>query len=399
MIIRRIDTRRERREKKRVAAYCRVSTLLDAQQDSLETQTEYYSGKIRNNPDWEFAGIYSDERSGTDAKHRVGFQNLLKDAQDGKVDIILVKSISRFARNAADCLITLKILTSQGVKVIFEKEHIDSSDPSCFLYLSLMAAIAEDESRSISENIAWTNRQKVERGEYKLGSNRIMGYDSVDGTLVPNGDAPVIRFIFESFAAGVGYREISRRLELLGKHPMRSQRPFTASQLRAIVRNETYVGDKLLQKQAPKDFITKRPKKNVAYKSNYLWNDHEGIVSRELWDKVQERVKKDDDEVAQGIRRSGQCKNEMYGKVVCGCCGSFYRRRMLPTGRKVDGKIERHPVWMCAERVKGAKGNGCKNRNVREENLIEAFKAGAECITVKETGFVRKQALKQKIGE
>lgn len=391
MRIRRIDTHRDRREKKRVAAYCRVSTLLDEQQDSLENQTTYYSHLIRNNNEWEFAGIYSDERSGTESKHRIGFQNLIKDAQDGKVDIILVKSISRFARNAVDCLETLKILSSQGVRVIFEKEHIDSSDPTCFMYLSLMAAIAEDESRSISENTAWTNRQKVERGEYNLGNNRIMGYDSVDGTLVPNTDAPVIRFIFESFASGLGYHEISRRLELLGKHRMRSDKPFTASQLRAMLRNETYVGDKLLQKQAPKDFLTKRPKKNVAYKSNYLWDDHEGIVSRELWNQVQERVKKDAEEVAQGIRRSGNCDHELYGKVSCGWCGSWYRRRMVPTGRKVDGKIERHPVWMCADRVKGKEGNGCKGRNVNEEELLEAFGENVERVTVIDKGFIKKK--------
>lgn len=302
MQIIRIETLREQRNKKRVAAYCRVSTLLEAQQDSLENQTAYYTKKIQTNPEWEFAGIYSDERSGTSAKHREGFCQLVRDAVDGKVDIILVKSISRFARNAADCLTTLKILDSHGVRVLFEKERINSSDPTCFMYLSLMAAIAEDESRSISENIAWTNRKKVAQGKYNLGNNRIMGYDSVDGKLVPNKDASAIRLIFTLYAQGLSYGGISRRLEAMGVHRMRSKKPFTASALRSIVRNETYVGDKQLQKQPPRDFITKRPKKNAAFVSNYLVDDHEPIISRELWAAAQKRVKQDNDTAAQRRR-------------------------------------------------------------------------------------------------
>lgn len=370
MKITKIAAKREQHAKMKVAAYCRVSTLLDAQQDSLETQTVYYKRYIQANPEWEFVGIYSDERSGTSTKLREGFQAVVQEALDGKIDIILVRSVSRFARNVVDCLKTLKNLDGQGVRVIFEKEHIDSSDPTCFFYLSLMAALAEDESRSISENIAWTKRQKVERGEYNLGNNRIMGYDSVNGKLVPNADAPMIRFVFESYSEGLGLTEISRRLEMLQMGRMRSKKRFTAEQIKYILRNETYVGDKLLQKQAPRDFLTKKPQKNVEYKSNYLTDDHEGIVSRELWDKVQTRLDKTKADAANGLKRCGKRpENDLFGRIFCGCCGAPYRRKKVPTGRKVDGVNEYRFVWVCRERMKGKNGNGCMGRYVREEEL------------------------------
>ena len=183
--------------KKRVAAYCRVSTLLEEQEDSFETQVSYYTGYIEAHDDWEFAGIYSDEKSGTKAENRPGFQKLIADALNGKVDYILVKSISRFSRNIVDCQRYARQLHGNGVDVYFEKEHLDTADPSCSMMFSFLSAIAQDESRSISENVKWSYRERFKRGEYNLGNNRILGYDSVDGKLVPNKDARVVEIIYE----------------------------------------------------------------------------------------------------------------------------------------------------------------------------------------------------------
>ena len=174
---------RERdQHKARVAAYCRVSTTLENQEDSYEEQVRYYTGYIQANEDWEFAGIYSDEKSGTKASNRDGFQNLIRDAIDGKVDRILVKSVSRFSRNMVECQKYVKILKGNGVDVRFEKENLDTADPSCTMMFSFLAAIAQDESRSISENVKWAYRERFKRGEYNLGNNRILGYDSVDAS-------------------------------------------------------------------------------------------------------------------------------------------------------------------------------------------------------------------------
>ena len=188
--------------KKRVAAYCRVSTLLEEQEDSFETQVSYYTGYIEAHDDWEFAGIYSDEKSGTKAENRPGFQKLIADALNGKVDYILVKSISRFSRNIVDCQRYARQLHGNGVDVYFEKEHLDTADPSCSMMFSFLSAIAQDESRSISENVKWSYRERFRRGEYNLGNNRILGYDSVDGKLVPNKDARVVEIIYELYLEG-----------------------------------------------------------------------------------------------------------------------------------------------------------------------------------------------------
>ena len=188
--------------KKRVAAYCRVSTKLEEQEESYELQRQYYEKYIRANAEWEFAGIYSDEKSGTKVKNRPGFQKLIKDALAGDVDYILVKSISRFSRNIVDCQKYVNLLHGNGVDIHFDKENIDTADPSCSMILSFLSAIAQDESRSISENVRWGYRERFKRGEYNLGNNHIRGYDTVDGKLVPNEEAASIKLIYQMYIEG-----------------------------------------------------------------------------------------------------------------------------------------------------------------------------------------------------
>ena len=352
--------------KKRVAAYCRVSTLLEEQEESFETQVSYYRGLIEANDDWEYSGIYSDEKSGTKAENRPGFQKLIRDALDGKVDLILCKSISRFSRNIVDCQRYVKLLSGNGVDVRFEKENLDTANPSCSMMLSFLSAIAQDESRSISENVRWAYRERFKRGEYNLGNNRILGYDSVDGKLVPNQDADAVRLIYTLYLEGKSIEEIRRLLADYGVLT-RKGTLISHNDVLYILKNETYRGDKLLQKQPPKDFLTKKPDKRARYESFYLEGDHEAIVEPVMWDAVQEKLKQKK-EVESAVGHRGGQPHFLYGLIFCGDCGAPMTRRTLT--EYGGGKYK---AWTCRERHKGRKGNGCTMRTIRETDLIAAI--------------------------
>ena len=352
--------------KKRVAAYCRVSTLLEEQEDSFETQVSYYKSFIEANDEWEFAGIYSDEKSGTKAENRAGFQKLIRDALDGKVDYILCKSISRFSRNIVDCQHYVKLLHGNGVDVRFEKENLDTASPSCSMMLSFLSAIAQDESRSISENVRWAYRERFKRGEYNLGNNRILGYDCVDGKLVPNQDADAVRLIYTLYLEGKNIEEIRR---LLADYGVRTRKGTLISHndILYILKNETYRGDKLLQKQPPKDFLTKKPDKRAHYESFYLEGDHEAIVEPVMWDAVQEKLKQKK-EIESAVGHRGGQPHFLYGLIFCAECGAPMTRRTL---RGYDGA--NYKAWTCRERHKGRKGNGCTCRTIRETDLLASI--------------------------
>lgn len=349
--------------KKRVAAYCRVSTLLEEQEDSFETQVSYYRSFIEANEDWEFAGIYSDEKSGTKAENRGGFQKLIRDALDGRVDYILCKSISRFSRNIVDCQKYVKLLHGNGVDVRFEKENLDTANPSCSMMLSFLSTIAQDESRSISENVRWGYRERFKRGEYNLGNNRILGYDCVDGKLVPNQYAEGVRTIYELYLEGQPVESIRRLLSDVGVVTKKGT-PLSHHDILYILQNETYRGDKLLQKQPPKDFLTKKPDKSKPHESAYLENDHEAIVEPKVWDAVQEKIKKNMD-LMEAVGHLGGRPHFLYGKIFCADCGSPMTRRTFTGYKGVKNK-----VWVCRDRQLGRKGNGCMMRTVRETDLI-----------------------------
>lgn len=358
--------------KKRVAAYCRVSTTLDEQEESYEAQLSYYTRLIQAHDDWDFAGVYSDEKSGVKASNRPGFQRLIKDALNGKVDYILVKSISRFSRNIVDCQKYANLLHGNGVDIHFDKENLDTAEPSCSMMFSFLSAIVQDESRSISENVRWGYRERFKRGEYNLGNNRILGYDCVDGKLVPNQDADAVRMIFHMYIEGKSIEEIRRLLTDYGIRTKKGQ-PLSHNNIMYILQNETYMGDKLLQKQPPKNFLTKKPDGRVPYESNYLENDHEAIVDRKVWDTVQEIIRQKK-AVTVAVGRIGGRPHFLYGKLFCGECGEPMTRRTLngPKGIK-------HKVWTCRGRHEGRKGNGCKLRTVKEDFLLQTIGDSIGC--------------------
>lgn len=278
--------------KKRVAAYCRVSTLQEQQEESFETQKRYYTELIRKAQDWELVKVYADRRSATGTKNRTGFREMLADAEDRKLDIVLCKSVSRFARNVVDCQKYTQRFRTLGITIVFEEQNIRTDDPTCDFILSMMSAIAQDESCSISKNVQMSYENRFKRGEYMLGNRRILGYDCVEGKLVPNREAWIVRELFRRFLEGQTCRQIADVLAEMGAKTLRGKERFSEGTLRYMLTNETYVGDKCLQKQPPCDYLTKRPDRNRAYTSNYLKDDHEAIIERETWNKVQRRMGK-----------------------------------------------------------------------------------------------------------
>lgn len=349
-----------RREKLHVAVYCRVSTKKEEQEDSLEAQRMAYTGRIGLRSDWMLADVYSDSISGLSAEKRPAFMRMIQDAMDGKIDRILCKSISRFSRNVAECKKYTDLLRNRNITVEFEKEHISTDDPTCSFIFSLMSAIAENESRSISENVKWGIRERVKRGEYNLGNNRILGYDSVKGKLVPNKDAEVVKTIFALYLEGRSIEEIRR---LIGAQT-RSGRPISHSNILYILTNETYKGDKLLQKTHPKDLITKRPDPTVPFESSYLTGDHEAIVEKKLWDAVQQKIE-ENKKLEEAVGHRGGQPHFLYGKLFCGDCGSPMTRRTVNGVGGVKCK-----TWVCRGRYLGKRGNECRMRNVKEDELL-----------------------------
>jgi len=285
---------------------------------------------------------------------------MMADAADGKIDLILCKSIPRFSRNVVDCRRYTDRLKEQNVFVRFEKENVNTSDFIAEFVFNLLSAVAQGESRSISDNIRWAHQERIKRGEYNLGNNRILGYDTVDGKLVPNADAWIVQEIFRRFVAGEGYQEIIRGIKTLGAKPLRGETFYPAT-VRRMLKNETYVGDKLLQKNAPTDFFTKRSDKSLDYESFYMKDDHEGLVSREVWDKAQEILSAQEAETKAGIHRKGKEHHVLYGKVFYGECGAPFVRRTF--GNKATGSYK---AWYCREKLKGGK---CTSKIIRETVL------------------------------
>lgn len=352
--------------RKRVAAYCRVSTMESSQEESYETQKDYYETFIRCHDDWDFAGIYADQGiSGTSAEKRPQFMACIKDAIEGKIDLILVKSISRFSRNIVDCQSYVEKLKSYGVEVYFEKENLSTMDPTSGMIFSLMGLIAQSESESISQNVKWAIQERYKKGEYTIGSNQVLGYSrGEDGRPIPNEDAWIIRFIFQKFSDGENIVQISQELENMGVRN-RNGKPLSRSTIQYILRNEAYVGDKRLNKITPVNFLTHE--KEEKREEIYVKDGHTPIIDRELWDKVQKML--DDRAVpeAAGTRFVAGQSHFLRGRIFCGECGAPYVRRKRPIFK--DYKTVGHfYIWKCKTRWDG---KNCRNRIIKEDELLK----------------------------
>ena len=341
---------------KRVAAYARVSTMKDAQENSFQSQQEYFTEYIQRHPGWVFAGMYADDGiSGLSIRKRDGFNSMVTDALDGKIDLILTKSLSRFARNTVDALTTIRSLKAAGVAVYFQKENINTMDSTGEFLITLMSSFAEEESRSISENVTWAVRHRYAQGIYHL-PGLLLGYQrSQDGEIqVDEAGARVVRFIYLLALAGKSSTDICRILMDYGIPSPGQGHRWEPHTVRSILKNEKYMGDAILQKEITVDFLTKTRKPNEGEAPQYyVENGHPGIVSKSVWQEVQATW-------TDASRRN--CTfSPIANKIICGDCGGRYGRKTW------HSTTYRDAVWECNGKKAGR--TKCKCRHIYTEEL------------------------------
>ena len=353
------------REKKRVAAYARVSMQSERMLHSLSAQVSYYSGLIQKNSDWEYAGVYADDFiSGTNTVKRDEFKRMLADCEAGKIDIILTKSISRFARNTVDLLETVRHLKDLGVEVRFEKERIRSMDGDGELMLTILASFAQEESRSISDNVKWGIRKRMQNG-IPNGHFRIYGYrwEGDELVIVPE-EAEVVKRIFRNFLDGKSRLETERELADEGITTRDGCR-WGDSNIKVVLTNVTYTGNLLLQKEFISDPISKQRKKNRGELPQYYVEDtHPAIIDKATFDFVQEEMAR--------RRELGALANKSLntscftGKIKCPYCGQSY----MHNKRVKNGNIQEY--WNCGSKKKKKKGAGCPvGGTINHKNMVK----------------------------
>ena len=302
----------------RVAAYCRVSTDSDEQSGSYEAQIEHYTNKIQTTFGWSLAGIYADDGiSATSMLKREQFNKMISDCHAGKVDLVITKSISRFARNTVDCLKTIRELKELNLPVVFEKENINTMESSGELLITIMASLSQQESQSISQNVKMGIQYRFQQGKVRVNHSRFLGYTkdpTTGGLVIEDKEAAVVRRIYRDFLDGAGFAEIARALEEDFVPNGAGNLKWHPTNVKQILQNEKYVGDALLQKTVTTDFLSKRRVKNDgSVQQYYVEGDHPAIIPRPVFEAVQEEIE----------GRAGQrgTKHYLTGRVICEECG------------------------------------------------------------------------------
>ena len=348
--------------RRRVAAYARVSSGKDAMLQSLSAQISYYNKYIQQRGDWEFAGIYADEAITGTKDVRAEFQRMLTDCRDGKIDMIITKSITRFARNTVILLKTVRELKLLGVDVFFERENIHSISADGEFMLTLLASYAQEESRSVSENQKWRIQKMFEQGRPNTG--RMLGYRLVDGKLhiIPE-EAEIVKTIFADYLSGMGLNAITKKLNDTHIRTMAGG-AWGKSTLYRILRNEKYTGNMLLQKTYRLDHISKKTITNRGEMPMYhVIDSHEAIIDKEIFDRVRHEIEL---RVVKHCRKPQERKCYPFTSMIqCGLCGMSYRRKIASAGSKYE-----KPVWICATfNVQGK--DSCGSQQIPESILIQ----------------------------
>lgn len=367
----------------RVAAYCRVSTEEEEQQSSYEAQCTYYTDKIMTNPEWTMAGIFADEGiSGTSTKNRDDFNRMIRRCRQKKIDLILTKSISRFARNTLDSLKYIRALKGMGIGIIFEKENINTLETDTELIITFMSAFAQSESESISANVRWGKKQAMKEGKVNSPISRLYGYgmsDSGELVIVP-GQAEIVKQIFTRIMAGDSLRMIRDALNA-DSIPAKGGKEWRESTVRGIITNEKYCGDVLMQKTFTQDCINKKVIKNTGQLPMYLiQNNHPGIVSRETYQAVQAELarrsagKSPSRKNAPTGRSCYTSKYALSERVFCGECGTRYQR--CSWHRKNGVRV----VWRCVSRVEYGSRYCYQSPTMPEEPLQQAIMAAINSV-------------------
>ncbi|MFI3175483.1 MAG: recombinase family protein [Bacillota bacterium] len=419
-----VETQVKTAEKlKNVVAYCRVSTVLEDQENSYETQIAYYRKLIHETKGWRLAGIYADHgKSATDITKRDDFNAMMNDCMRGSVDLVLTKSISRFARNTVDALQSIRKLKDKGIPVIFEKEGINTMESAGELLLTILSSQAQEESRNISMNTQWGVTRKFENGQAVVNHNRFLGYtknEEGELVIVPE-EAEIIRRIYRDYLSGLSLLGIARSLEKDGILTVTGKQKWDTSVICRILSNEKHCGDLLLQKTVTVDYLTHKRTKNIGQeKQYYIEDNHEAIIPKALflevqaekarrrifWGKTGEKKSKEEEKVQTAIEEQQRVvkkeakkyssKYALSSIIFCGECGHKYQRKMW----LVQG--EKEPVWRCHDRLKhGAKSCCTHSLTIKESDLHRAVMQAMSEINLNENYIdIFKQNMKNVVGE
>lgn len=351
--------------KRKVAGYARVSTDSEEQQTSYAAQVSYYTQYIQKRADWEFVNVYTDQGiSATNTKHRSGFNQMIADALDGKIDLIVTKSVSRFARNTVDSLTTVRKLKEKGVEVYFEKEQIYTLDSKGELFITIMSSLAQEESRSISENVTWGQRKRMADGKVTMPYGRFLGYRKGEDGLpevVPE-EAEVVRLIYRSFMEGLTSGKIAQLLMKQNTPAPGGKEKWHSSTIESILTNEKYKGSALLQKKFTVDFLTKKVKINEGEVPQYfVERSHPPIIDPEEFELVQAEIAR-----RKVIGRVYSSSNIFSAKIVCSCCGGFFGSKVWHSTSKY-----RRVIWQCNHKFQN--GEKCDTPHLYEDAIKGKF--------------------------
>ncbi len=379
--------------KKRVAPYARVSTDNDEQLNSYEAQVDHYTRLVQENDQWELVKVYTDEGiSATNTKKRDGFNEMVADALAGKIDMIITKSVSRFARNTVDSLVTIRQLKEKGVGIWFEKENIDTLDAKGELLITLMSSLAQEESRSISENVTWGKRKSFADGKISLPYKQFLGYrKGVNGLPeIVEEEAAIVRRIYRHFLEGKSPSWIAKRLTAEGIPTPGGKQNWRPNTVESILTNEKYRGDAMLQKSFTVDFLTKKTKVNEGeVQQYYITDSHPAIIPPEVFEIVQGEIA-----ARKAAGRQNSSAHCFSGKVICGECGGAY-------GSKVwhSNDAYRRVVWQCNRKY--TKGQArCATPHLTDVQLEQAFvKAFSQMLTNKDSVLAAYRQVVKALGD
>ena len=363
--------------KRKTGGYARVSTDKDEQFTSYEAQVDYYTKLIKSNPDWEFVKVYTDEGiSGTNTKRRDGFKEMIEDALAGKLDLIVTKSISRFARNTVDTLVTIRKLKEKGVEVYFEKENIHTLDSNSELVLTIMSSLAQEESRSISENVTWGQRKRFADGKVSMAFKSFLGYkkepyevtDENGRKIIRNRiavdetEAATVRRIYSLFMEGMTACGIAALLTEEGIPTPMGKQQWGSTTIESILTNEKYKGDAILQKTYTVDFLNKVTKINEGeVPQYYVENSHPAIIDRQEWNLVQAEFAR-----RKSLGRKYSGNGIFASRIICGDCGALYGAKVWHSNSKY-----RRTIWQCNAKFKGKRK--CTTPHVEEATIKAKF--------------------------
>ncbi len=367
-------------KKRKVAGYARVSTDHEEQKTSYEAQVDYYTDYIKRHEDWEFVSVYTDEGiSATSTTKRDGFNQMVADALNGHIDLIITKSVSRFARNTVDSLTTIRKLKEHKVECYFEKENIWTFDSKGELLLTIMSSLAQEESRSISENVTWGQRKRFADGKVTVPFKRFLGYDrGPDGNLVINEEqAVIVRRIYGMFLQGRSPFAIARELTREDIPTPGGKKNWAGSTVKSILTNEKYKGDALLQKVYTVDFLSKKKKINEGeVPQYYVKHNHDAIIEPELFARAQEQMV---------LWKSGEKRRSSVsifsGKIKCGDCQSWYGSKVWHSNDKY-----RRIIWQCNHKYDGKEK--CSTPHLEEKTIRKLFVKAVNLLTTEKDEII-----------